>query len=180
MKTYVNAGGTVTLDTQKLTLLRQALVGFERARVRVGILGGGVRPDGETNASIGLKMEYGQMTPSCTTPQQEKALNRGPMCWSSIPERSFLRMPMIKKLPDEIKTITTLDWVELIITTGYLNTLSFLGAMAEGVIQNAFDTRGFGHWLPNSWRTVLWKKSSQPLVDTGQLRQVITSKAVRS
>ena len=50
-----------------------------------------------------------------------------------------------------------------------------IGIIAEGVVQEAFSTRGFGKWAPNSEMTIAQKGSDSPLIDTAQLRKSISS-----
>lgn len=51
-----------------------------------------------------------------------------------------------------------------------------IGLAAEGQIQEAFETGGFGKWPELQYSTILAKKSSAILIDTGSLRKAVTSK----
>jgi len=88
----------------------------------------------------------------------------------STPERSFLRSTMIEKEPDYIKLDERL--INLIID-GKLDALKaneVLGQQAKkDVQQKIVDIKE----PPNSEKTIAAKGSSNPLIDTGQMRQSI-------
>lgn len=112
----------------------------------------------KTNAEIGLDHEMGSMS-------------------RHIPRRSFLEMPLTTKMPDYGKKfgenlMKALD--EGNIRPAFVN----LGIKGEQVVQLAFASRGFGLWAPNAESTIQKKGSSQPLIDTAQLRKSITSDVV--
>lgn len=56
------------------------------------------------------------------------------------------------------------------------NGLSKLGTDYEGEMKNTFTV---GQFVPNKPATIKRKESSRPLIDTGHLRQSITSKVVK-
>ena len=49
-----------------------------------------------------------------------------------------------------------------------------LGGAGVRLINEAFETSGWGNWAPNSPLTIAQKGSAMPLIDTGKLRQSIT------
>ena len=49
-----------------------------------------------------------------------------------------------------------------------------LGSAGVRLVNEAFETSGWGEWLPNSPLTIAQKGSAMPLIDTGKLRQSIT------
>ena len=51
-----------------------------------------------------------------------------------------------------------------------------IGIGGESVIQEAFDTRGFGQWAPDAPATVDRKGSDAPLIDIGTLRHAVGSR----
>jgi hypothetical protein len=124
--------------------------------VQVGILTGGARADSSmTNAEIGYEHEFGN--PS-----------------NNLPERSFLRMPLIFNLRGNLNK----DWSKTIQSYGFTTALKQLGVIAEGTIQKAFATGGFGFWEPLRPATIARKGSSAILIDTSQLRRSISSRVV--
>lgn len=136
--------------------------------VKVGILGDNIaRQEGElNNAEIGFVNEFGKMTG-----------------YPKIPARSFIRMPLKTRLNDKIREKKSLSGVELEKAMAEGKTEDFskkVGIVAEEVIQEAFSTNGFGEWAPNAPMTVELKKSSSPLIDTGQLRRSISSKVIKN
>ncbi|MBW1812125.1 MAG: hypothetical protein JRJ39_00255 [Deltaproteobacteria bacterium] len=127
---------------------------------RVGILGSNAistrgKGGGLTNSDIGFKHEVGV--------KSEK-----------IPKRSFLREPIQEKFEQAAikskkslkKTFEKMDIKKV---------FEKIGIIAEGVVQEAFATRGFGKWAPNSEMTIALKGSDSPLIDTSQLRKSISS-----
>ena len=127
---------------------------------RVGILGStaiSTREEGEetTNSDIGFKHEFG-------------------VKGENVPKRSFLREPIQEKLEEAMaksKASLKKSFEKLRIKEVFLK----LGIIAEGVVQEAFATRGFGKWAPNSEATIEMKGSDSPLIDTTQLRESISS-----
>lgn len=148
----------VNIDLSLLEDLKKSFSG--KNIVKVGVLAGDSSRDDElTNAEIGLKHEFGSVS-------------------ENIPPRSFLRMPLEAKKQDLVKTLETKK-AKKAITEGDLDSaLELMGVAAEGIIQEAFSTRGFGEWQENSPATIAKKKSSSPLIDTGQLRRSISSEVV--
>lgn len=135
-----------------------------RLETRLGILGdeamivhgdSGETNDPKTNSEIGFKHEFGV--------KSEK-----------IPKRSFLREPIQEKFEKEAmrkkkvlkKAFETLD-IKVVFKK--------IGIIGEGIIQEAFGTRGFGKWEPNSPATIALKGSDSPLIDSSQLRKSIAS-----
>lgn len=180
MSTTITQYGRVKLDTTNLQNLRAELQKAVKMRVNVGVLASHTkRDDGETNAEVGMKMEYGSKTESRTSPAQEKARGRGPMFWpAGYPARSWLLIPIAVELPKQLKKIDPKLWLEAIAVKGVRYSLGLLGQQAENTIQLAFNTQGFGRWPNNSKRTVLWKGSAEPLKDSLQLQNSISSEVI--
>lgn len=160
--------GTVKVDTTQLDTLMKEATSYPNARARVGVLGPkSNRADAGTahnfkglnNAEIGLRNEFGVMS-------------------LRIPERSFLRMPLITRLPKTLEKVARKDWIKELLASGKLGLLKKLGAAGEAAIFDAFATKGFGKWKPNAPLTVMLKGSARPLIDHGELRQSIASEVV--
>lgn len=102
-----------------------------------------------TNASIGALHEFG-----------DPARN--------IPIRSWLRMPIYLHLEDKK------DYLQLAMYKSFkdYDIKKFfvkIGIAGEAVVQEGFDTSGWGAWPPPKYR------DGSPLIDTGQLRKSVTS-----
>lgn len=115
-----------------------------------------------TNAEVGVIHEFG-------APK------------AKIPERSFLRMPILSRLGDELKSITLADWQAVFWSGtgdgrggGLIAVLRVIGQASVNVIQAAFHSGGFGRWAKLQPATIKRKGSSDVLVDTTQLRRSIT------
>ena len=161
------SGSYVKLDTTNLERIQKQL--GKRLFTKVGVIGSKagqhfhVYKDGEkpvknpdpTNAELGAMHEEGV-----------SELNIPPRSWLKIP--LTLRMPGIFRAIGQ-KMLDTLD------KTNIEQAYKKLGVKAEAAIQMAFATRGFGNWAPNAKMTKELKGSDSPLIDTGQLRQSVTS-----
>ena len=144
----------VTLDMTELSSLMDKLK--IKGSVKVGILGdGSARGGGATNAEIGLSHEFGSIL-------------------KGIPTRSFIRMPLEKKA-GELKSVLTSNAAAQAIESGNVGlVLELLGIKAQGIIQEAFTTGGFGEWQRNSAETIKRKGDDSPLQDTMQLKRSIS------
>lgn len=94
---------------------------------------------------------------------------------SKLPRRSFLRMPLTKNLHRFLNKAGAFDPAKLqeVVESGTLVPwMKKIAITAEQVIQAAFDTGGFGEWIPSD---ITKKKNPQTLVETQQLRRSITS-----
>jgi phage gpG-like protein len=92
-----------------------------------------------------------------------------------IPQRSFILMPLETNEKKITKTVE--PKFPLLITENSTDKfLKEMGAACEGVIQEAFDTGGFGTWQDISQMTKDRKDSGNILIDKGGLRQAISSK----
>jgi phage gpG-like protein len=146
-----------TIEIKGLQQLCKAL----KARppvARLGILGDkNKRKKGiPGNAEIGAAHEFGS----------EK---RG------LPQRSFLRVPLIDKLQGEMEKTGALEDLvikEVIRSGSMVSWLKKIAVLGEKIVQDAFATGGFGKWKPSDMTR---KKNHQTLVETQQLRDSIVS-----
>ncbi len=92
-----------------------------------------------------------------------------------IPARPFLRVPFDENLK---KYKSIIDRQFKLIIEGKQSVKPFLDAL--GIVSETDVKKRFrsGPWVPNSPVTVSKKKSSRPLIDTGQLINSIVSKSV--
>lgn len=147
----------VTLDTTNLDKLLKAL-GDNMPVARVGILGASTARSstgkpGLTNAEIGARHEFGE---------------------GSMPQRSFLRTPIIEELPLALEKAGAFDadvLKNVIQERSVFPWLQEIAAVAKGVVIGAFATGGYGKWKPSNMAN---KKNHQTLVETQQLRDSIT------
>ena len=96
-----------------------------------------------------------------------------------IPIRSFIEMPLRVKSKEIEKAISEAQMVKEAMIDGKVKkAFQLIGVIAEGFIQDAFDSNGFASWRPLSKRTIEMKGSSAVLIDTAQLRGSIGSEVV--
>lgn len=148
----------VKLDLRGLNQLRKALKSRAKSG-RIGILAGaGGRKGDNTNAEIGAAHEFGSPA-------------RG------LVQRSFLRMPLTKKLGKELIDAGGFDentLIEVTKTGSFLILMKKIMVAAEAVIADAFSSNGFGEWAP--WKSSNYENNTgQILKDTQQLSKSITS-----
>jgi hypothetical protein len=131
--------------------------------IRVGILGSGNARDsqgGATNDFIGMQHEFGSVR---------------------VPKRSFLREPLADNIGKAMESSGALDAdiLKQAIKTGSVKPwCDKIAVLAEGIVLEAFDSGGYGKWKALKPSTLRDKKNAQILVETGQLRNSITSEVI--
>lgn len=178
-------GGTVSVNTDGLGALREQMKAAASKRVHVGVLGGKDARNGDEsagyvpgNAEIGAIHEFGVV--GGASPFKQPGISKVPIKrpHQNLPERSFLRMPLITKLPEAIAAQGRAAWRKAIVEKGVTFALRNLGVLAEGIVQDAFKTGGFGTWAKLKASTIRRKGSAAILIDKAELRQSITSRVV--
>ena len=91
------------------------------------------------------------------------------------PKRSFIRMPLEQK-GDKIAGYVEKKAKAHMEKGDVKAIFEDIGIAGESVIQEAFDTRGFGSWKENAESTIDRKGSDAPLIDEGLLRRSVTHK----
>lgn len=128
--------------------------------VDVGLLGqngGKTQKGGVTLAFIGAVHEFGSLD-------------------GHNPERSFIRVP-IESGQTEIEAAVEPLMARHLADGDIKAIFTDIGIAAEGRIQDAFDTGGFGKWPQLKEDTIRRKGSEAILIDKGDLRRGITSDA---
>lgn len=146
----------IDYNVKGLKKLQQAL--NNEYYVKLGIFGNkSSRSSKVTNASIGLVHEFGSIT-------------------KNIPARSFLRMPLVEKSKEFMNFIKKQsDFIMNSLSKGELiGLLEKIGVKAEAIVQEAFESSGYGKWQPLKYR------EGTPLIDTGELRGSVTSKVEKN
>lgn len=156
--------------------------------VKVGLLAGKGADDltdsGITYAHLGTIQEFGadiKITPKMAAYLAITARELGlPKLeakgdgYIHIPARSFLRMPLTTKnrVVKELKKQLDANEEEIInyiAKNADFQTLAImLGASAVEVVNEAFQSAGFGEWQPNSPFTIAMKGSALPLTGRGK------------
>lgn len=147
---------TIQLNTKGLDQLIKALKG-KQPTARVGILGSKTnRGHNQSNATIGAIHEFGG---------------------AKMPQRSFLRVPIADHLQKQMESsgFFNKDVLQQVLKEGTIMPwLKKVAVLAEGIVAQAFATGGYGKWP--AWKTPGYKnKGNRVLVDTGQLRDSISS-----
>lgn len=148
----------IKYDFKKLESLIKKL--NAKVYTKIGILGGQSYEGGATVAGIGAVHEFGRLD-------------------GSIPERSFIRMPIEEKQANIAKMIKSKS-------AGYVKNgdmeglFKLIGVSCEAAIQEAFDTKGFGKWEAIKEETSRRKGGSEAvLIDDGTLRKSISSEVIK-
>ena len=137
--------------------LEKLIAGLDKKHyVDIGVFATAKTPDGMQVAEYGAYNEFG----SYTRPDHP-------------PKRSFIAMPLRKKQTKISEYVKKKAKAHL--EKGDVKAIfDDIGIAGESVIQEAFDTRGFGEWKENADSTIKRKGSSGPLIDDGTLRKTIT------
>jgi hypothetical protein len=124
----------------------------------VGVFETAKTADGKQVAEYGAYNEFGSVS----------VANRPP-------KRSFIRMPLEVK-QDDIRKYAEKHSQEHLEKGDVKAIFEDIGIACEAKIQEAFDTRGFGSWVPNAESTIKQKGSDAPLITNADtlLRKVIT------
>lgn len=146
----------ITGDFSRLEKLIEGLEGDYSTDV--GVFAEAKTPDGKQVAEYGAHNEFGSIVVK-----------------DRPPKRSFIRMPIEQK-QDKIEIYVALKAQGHLETGDVKAIFQDIGIAAESVIQEAFDTQGFGSWKPNADSTRDRKHSSTPLIDDGTLRKSVTSR----
>ena len=146
---------TVKLDLSKLIDIKSALLKYKKVQIGVFSDKNG-REDSLSNATIGAKHEFG-------------------VAAENLPKRSFLWDPLNEKMPEAIKKNEKAIF-EAIESGDIDGLLKKLGIKSEAIIQEAFDTGGFGEWPKLAYETVEKKGFDTILVETTQLRKAVGSR----
>ena len=142
-------------DFSKLEILKKNLANIPK--VKVGILNDKPRKGSESNATIGLKHEFGE----------------------GVPARSWLRQPVISPpMANAVVKLAKKIQRDVIKPDGMTKFMEAVGSETVDVIRQGFESSGWGTWQPNSPETIALKGSSKPLIDTGQLSQSISFELV--
>lgn len=142
--------------------LLRALGVAEIPQAKVGVLGGkDARAGGNSNASIGMKHEFGEV------------VEFGGKTFK-LPVRSFLRIPIIENMQKYLENAGLNDSVvkDAIKSKSMIDFVKKIGLVGEQIVSDAFSSSGFGRWKPSN---MAFKKNHQTLVETQQLRNSITS-----
>lgn len=158
-------------DQEKLQLIKKLLLENPKMRARVGIMGesdarkksDSHETDAPGNAQIGAWHEYGIPEGSGTR----------------MPQRSFLRMPIILKMQEYLKKGLDKKTFNASIEDKSLAPMyRRLGVIGRKIVLDAFASGGFGQWAPLAPYTIAHKKVAQILVETQDLRNSITFEVV--
>ena len=167
-------------ELKNIKKMKEVLDRYSKSYVKVGLFGGNHSSNGESLVKIGALHEFGSITPRTINYKGKK------ITLSGIPTRSWLRMPLksrrLRLLGEnrEHREIVFRQTVLQEIDHGYTGVLlKFLAENAKKVIDDAFETQGFGKWKPNiNKEYVKLKGSDTPLIDTGELRRSVTAEIV--
>lgn len=149
-----------TIDTRGLDKIVK-MMGQSMPSAKVGILGTHAarnaepgKSSGPNNAEVGSFHEYGS---------------------GNNPQRSFLRVPISELLDKQLESSGALDedvLKEALASGSFVPYMKKVAAVAEKIVLGAFDSSGYGKWLESNMK---YKKNSQTLVETTQLRNSIST-----
>lgn len=154
-----NANVKIDFNIEGLERIRGNLE-ESKLTAKLGIFGDKNKRDdktGKTNADIGAAHEFGVLT-------------------KKLPRRSFLLDPLTIKGKELTKKVGQIIDEYINEENGINKILELVGIFGESIVQEAFETGGFGAWQPIKETTANKKGSSQILIDSSQLRRSVISK----
>ena len=170
-------GDNVFKDTDLQGLIKVLKANMSRARV--GILGGQKNArDANRAPKSGQKINASKSSTftgkvSFTTNASIGALHE--FGSSTLPQRSFLRVPISTRLKKELEKSGAFNpdqLAKVLKEKSVIPWLKKIAVIGEKIVSDAFDTGGFGAWKPSNMSR---KQVKQTLVETQQLRNSITS-----
>lgn len=166
------------LDTMGLDQLIKALKA-KMVTAKVGILGAkAIRNDTPVDKGRAVNATKGKAPKGKFNASTNAALGAihefgGP----TMPQRSFLRVPIADNLQKEMEASGAFDPDALreVVKEGSLTPwVQRIAILAESIVGKAFATGGFGKWP--AWKNPQYtNRDNRLLVDSGQLRDSITS-----
>lgn len=171
-----DAAGAVEFDAKGLDSLIRAL--DRPPTIRVGILGGNknTRTGGVLHSVI--KTRETKFTKNKSMVETKTNAEIGAIHefgGDRMPQRSFLRAPISEKLQEYLELSRAFDEsvAKKVVQEGtIIQWLKKVAVIAEQIVSDAFDSRGFGRWKASN---MAHKQNHQTLVETQQLRNSITS-----
>lgn len=172
----------ITLNLDGLEEMKNAIGSSMRARV--GVLGGSQHQ----NEHLASKNFKNNTAATRRVPADDAGLSNAELMLimmfgslkKNIPARDPLLTPLIRHRRELIQKLGTGSMRAAFMAGDYKKMFTLLGIAAEGIVQEAFETSGDGSWKGNAQSTIDAKGSSQPLIDTAQLRQSISSDVARA
>lgn len=163
---------SIRMDMTVAENLREKLRKLQGARAEVGLFSNKARREDATREEIRhtVNVDFVALNnPTLGAIHEFGSTKKG------IPERSFLRMPLMTRLFPAVRKI---DWVDLIHRKGVAHALGIVGVVAEGVIHDAFATGGWGIWPKLKAWTIRRKGHNKILIETTQMEKAISSRVV--
>jgi hypothetical protein len=155
-----NANVKIDYNIEGLERIRKNLE-ESKLTAKLGIFGDKNKRDdktGQTNADIGAAHEFGVLT-------------------KKLPRRSFLLDPLTIKGKELTKKVGQIIDKYINEENGIEKILELVGIYGESIVQEAFESGGFGAWQPIKEATANKKGSSQILIGRpSQLRRSVISK----
>ena len=93
-----------------------------------------------------------------------------------MPRTSFLKDPIEIKRKELLATANKVIKANINKEGGAEKIFELIGIAGEAIVQEAFESGGFGTWQPLAQSTIDAKGSEQILIETSQLRKSIISK----
>jgi len=160
-------------NTEMLDNIKKSLGELNKFKTQVGIFENKDSRkknfEGLGNADIAARMEFGG---EFNWPWWYTVTGRHRI---GIPARSFLRMPIRTHISD-IQKLVQKDVMALFAKNKVDLLFKRLGIACRKIIDQAFQTSGWGEWAPNHPLVIERKGSDKPLIDTGSLRRSISSR----
>jgi len=165
-------------DFKGIKNLKENLAKLKSMQAKVGVWDQARYPEtGERVIDVAMLHEYGSNhSRTFNYKGQSITIKNG------IPQRSIFRTPIFdhKKRIIHDKEMIKAKVIIALADGNVKEPLEFMAHNAWEIVQEAFETRGFGKWLPNMNKEYIkLKGSTTPLIDTGLLRRLIDKKVTK-
>lgn len=141
-----------------ITNLNKAIENLEKLKTHhaeIGVYGGVEPTTGSSLITVGSVHEFGN---------------------DINPPRSFLRYPCTLYRDKIRQSYANALKANLYVANGWEKTLRAVCFEGEDIVQESFDTGGYGSWANLKAATIMKKGSNAILIQTGHLRNSITTK----
>lgn len=177
--TQINKNSKITFNNDPLQNLLISVK--ENYVVRVGILGSKGTQTHQRKETGELKKGGGHKTGAGASDQSNADIgleHEKGVKSKNLPRRSWLVNPLEDHISEYFEKLGA-EVIKDMLVKQPEPAYNALGVNALQIIQKGFETGGYGKWKPLKAMTIANKKSSQILIDTGQLRKSITFQVVK-
>lgn len=168
----------IKFDLTELEDIARAIGGS--MRTRVGVIGSQAAQNHQLREGAGKKFLVNRAQGETLTNATLMLIMMMGSLSRKIPPRDPLLQPIISHRRELIRKLQSGKMRTAFEAKDYELMFALLGVAAEAIVQEAFETGGFGLWQKNAQSTIDAKGSSAPLINTAQLRKSVSSDVIKT